>query len=206
MSQLLISAVVLAAGRSSRMQSPKQLLRLGGKTILGLVVGKFHDSNVDEVVVVLGSHPRLEKKLRLGGARVVLNRRSSSGISSSIRAGLEAVDSRSDAVLFGLADKPFVKVTTINRVIESYLSSGRGIVIPVYRGRRGNPVLFAREFFKEFESLSGDVGGKAIIRKHSDRVLEVDVGDEGILADIDTPSDFEKARARFNQLKRRSPK
>jgi molybdenum cofactor cytidylyltransferase len=201
----LISAVVLAAGSSSRMRGPKQLLKLGQTTILGRVVKTFNDSKVDEVVVVLGGNPRLEKGIQLKGARVILNRKSSSGLSSSIKAGLEAVDSSSEAVLFGLGDKPFVKAETVNRIIESYLSSGSGIVVPVYRGRRGNPVLFAREFFKELGSISGDVGGKTVIRKHRDRVLKVDVEDEGILSDIDTLSDFEKARARLNQSKRLSP-
>jgi len=184
------------------MGGPKQLLKLGRVTVLEQVLKTFGASKADEVLVVFGVHS--VKRGRLLGAKVVLNTDSSRGISSSIRAGLGAIDRDSEAVLFGLADKPFVSVATINRIIESYQTSRIGIVIPVYRGRRGNPVLFARDFFDELGTLSGDVGGKAVVRKHPESIHEVEVDDDGILVDIDTRADFERAKARFAQSKRRS--
>ena len=201
----MISAIILAAGSSSRMGGPKQLLKLGKATVLEQVLKTFRASKADEVLVVLGVHSGVKKR-RLPGAKVVLNPDSSGGISSSIMAGLGAIDRNSEAVLFGLADKPFVTVATINRIIESYVTSRIGIVIPVYRGRRGNPVLFARDFFDELGTLSGDVGGKAVIRRHAESIREVKVDDDGILVDIDTRADFERAKARFTQSKRRSPR
>ena len=146
------------------------------------------------------------KRGRLLGARVVMNPDSSGGISSSIKVGINAIDRNSEAVLFGLADKPFVSVETINKVIETYLSSRIGIVIPVYRGTRGNPVLFSRYFFDELRTLSGDIGGKAVIRRNAESIREVKVDDDGILLDIDTRADFERAKARFTQSKSRSPR
>jgi len=199
----VISAIILAAGSSSRMGVPKQLLKLGRVTVLEQVLKTFRASKADEVLVVLGV--RSVKRGRLLGARVVVNP-DSSGISSSISVGLGAIDRNSEAVLFGLADKPFVSVGTVNRIIESYQTSRIGIVIPVYRGTRGNPVLFAREFFDELRTLSGDVGGKAVIRRHAESVRELEVDDDGILVDIDTRADFERAKARFVQLKRRPPR
>ncbi len=187
------------------MGGPKQLLKLGRETVLEQVLKTFRDSKADEVLAVLGVHSGV-KKGRLRGARVVLNPDSSGGISSSIRVGLGAIDHESEAVLFGLADKPFVSVATIDKIIESYLSLRVGIVIPVYRGRRGNPVLFARDFFDELGTLSGDIGGKAVIRRHAESIREVEVDDDGILVDIDTQADFERAKARFTQSKRRSPR
>ncbi len=187
------------------MGGPKQLLKLGRATVLEQVLMTFRASKADEVLVVLGAHSEV-KRGRLPGTRVVMNPDSSGGISSSILVGLGAIDRNSEAVLFGLADKPFISVATIDRIIESYQTSRIGIVIPVYRGRRGNPVLFSRDFFDELGTLSGDVGGKAVIRRHADSVREVEVDDDGILVDIDTRADFEKAKARFAQSKRRSPR
>ena len=187
------------------MGGPKQLLTLGKATVLEQVLKTFRASKADEVLVVLGVHSGVKKR-RLPGAKVVLNPDSSGGIGSSIMAGLGAIDRNSEAVLYGLADKPFVTVATINRIIESYVTSRIGIVIPVYRGRRGNPVLFARDFFDELGTLSGDVGGKAVIRRHAESIREVKVDDDGILVDIDTRADFERAKARFTQSKRRSPR
>ena len=186
------------------MGGPKQLLKLGRVTVLEQVLKTFRASKADEVLVVLGV--RSVKRVRLLGARVVMNPDSSGGISSSISVGLGAIDRNSEAVLFGLADKPFVSVGTVNRIIESYQTSRIGIVIPVYRGTRGNPVLFARDFFDELGTLSGDVGGKAVIRRHAESIREVKVDDDGILVDIDTRADFEMAKARFTQSKRRSPR
>ncbi len=183
----------------------KQLLKLGKVTVLEQVLKTFIASKADEVLVVLRGHSGVRRS-RLLGAKVVLNPDSSGGISSSILVGLGAIDRNSEAVLFGLADKPFVSVATIDRIIESYQASRIGIVIPVYRRRRGNPVLFSRDFFDELGTLSGDVGGKAVIRKHAESVREVEVDDDGILVDIDTQADFERAKARFTQSKRRSPR
>src|SRR5207244_11917213 len=119
----------------------------------------------------------------------------------SIKVGINAIYRNSEAVLFGMADKPFVSVETINKVIETYLSSRIGIVIPVYRGTRGNPVLFSRYFFDELRTLSGDIGGKAVIRRHAESVRELEVDDDGILVDIVTRADLESAKGRFAQLK-----
>jgi molybdenum cofactor cytidylyltransferase len=187
------------------MGGPKQLLKLGRVTVLEQVLKTFKASKADEVLVVLSVHPGVRRG-RLLGAKLVLNPESSGGISSSILVGLDAIDRNSEAVLFGMGDKPFVSVATIDRIIESYQTSRIGIVIPVYRGRRGNPVLFSRDFFDELRTLSGDVGGKAVIRKHAESIREVEVDDDGILVDIDTRADFEKAKARFTQSKRRSPR
>jgi len=187
------------------MGGPKQLLKLGRVTVLEQVLKTFSASKADEVLVVLGVQSGVKRR-RLLRAKVVINPDSSGGISSSIMVGLGAIDRNSEAILFGLADKPFVSVATINTIIESYQTSRIGIVVPVYRGRRGNPVLFARDFFDDLGTLSGDVGGKAIIRKHAESIREVEVDDDGILVDIDTRADFETANARFAQSKRRSPR
>ncbi len=187
------------------MGGPKQLLRLGRVTVLEQVLKTFRASKADEVLVILGAHSGVTQG-RLLGAKIIPNPDSSEGISSSIRVGLGAIDRNSEAALFGLADKPFVSVATINRIIASYQTSRIGIVIPVCRGRRGNPVLFAREFFDELGTLSGDVGGKAVIRKHAESIREVEVDDDGILVDIDTRADFERAKKRLTQSKRRSPR
>jgi len=187
------------------MGRPKQLLRFGETTLLGRVVENFTKSKVDEVIAVVASASQAEG-LEGAGPKFVLNQEGPKGLSTSLRAGLREVHPESEAVLFGLADKPFVRVSTINKLIDSFRESGRGIVIPVYRGTRGNPILFGREFFPELSKLSGDVGGKAVIRNHEDRVLEVSVDDVGTLIDIDTQEDYERAKIRLAQSRKRSPR
>src|SRR5207245_5607052 len=114
----VISAIILAAGSSSRMGRPKQLLKLGRATVLEQVLKTFGASKADEVLVVFGVHS--VKRGRLLGAKVVLNTDSSRGISSSIRAELGAIARDSDGVLFGLGDKTFVSVATISRIVDCY--------------------------------------------------------------------------------------
>lgn len=196
--------MILAAGRSSRMGLPKQNLHLGGQTILQRVVGTFRKSNVDEIIVVVASSS--QARSLQAGTRVVLNRHRSLGISSSIRAGLRAVNDDSEGVLFGLGDKPFVKPRTINQLIKAFRRQGAGIVVPVYKGHRGNPVIFAKEFFRELGRLSGEEGGKSVIKRNEKRVFEVKVNDEGVLLDIDTSEDYESALARLSQSRNRSPR
>lgn len=186
----MIAAVVLAAGTSSRLGAPKQMLQYRGRPVLAMVVENILKSPVDRVVVVLGYRAE-ELAVILEGFPVetVVNGRYAGGQSTSVKAGLAALGGSAEAALFVLGDQPLVKPQTVRLLIERYRISG-GIVAPYYRGQRGNPVLFGRRFFPEIEALEGDAGAREIIKKHPESLNRVDVDDPGILFDIDTWEDY----------------
>jgi len=195
-----VSAVVLAAGNSTRMGEPKQLLLLGGRTLLERTLENVRAAEVDEVVLVLGAFAeKIRQELPavfFDALKVVVNRDYEQGMARSLREGLAAVIPQMDAVLIVLADQPFVRPETINRIIERYRQSDAEIVIPFYKGKRGNPVLLDRSVFAEAMALRGDVGFRALFGRHVAGIVEVDVADEGVLLDIDSREDYERLRRR----------
>lgn len=193
-----VSAVVLAAGESARMGETKQLLRVGGRTILERTLECVRNSDAAETILVLGhAAETIRRELPqslLGGVTVVMNPAYKQGMASSLREGLSAVGGDARAALIMLSDQPFVRGDTINRIIERYCASEAEIVIPYYKGRRGNPVLLGRPVFQEAMSLQGDTGCRAIFGSHTDRTLVLNVDDAGILLDIDDRQDYERLR------------
>jgi len=192
----MISAIVLAAGASRRMGRPKPLIPLGGRTILQRTLDHLRTARVDEIVVVLGHRAEeVLPALRGLGCRVVINHHFALGMSSSIRRGLQAVHPRAEAVLIVLGDQPHIGSEVINRLVEGFHRRDRSIVVPVFSGRRGHPVLFGRIFWDRLRALRGDVGGRELLNRYPREVYQVEVDDPGILADIDRPEDVKKEEA-----------
>ena len=195
-----VSAVLLAAGRSSRMGSLKQLLPLGGRPLLENVIHNLRQSQVDEIVLVLGfSADTIRRQVPLDGVRVVVNDAFSDGMGTSLRSGIAEVSPEANAALVVLADQPFVRPPTIDRLIRVYREQHPQIVIPVYQGFRGNPVLLDRSVFPELLGLAGDIGCRAIFGSHTENIVKTPVDDIGVLLDIDTPADFEKLQEAHDQ-------
>lgn len=189
--QSAVAAIVLAAGESRRFGQPKQLLPVGSKTMIQHVVDIALDSPVEQVIVVLGCRAaEIGASITDRPVQVVVNREWKSGLSSSVQAGLSAVEPQVGAALFVLADQPGVTAEVIAKLIERYRKTGALIVVPTNRGRRGNPVLFGRSLFAELMEVRGDQGGRQLIVEHGDEVEEVEMGTEAILADIDTADDY----------------
>ena len=188
-----ISAVVLAAGMSRRMGTPKQLLRIGGETILERTLKNVRASTVAEIVLVLGcAAESVEKEISTERVKIVHNQDYQQGMGTSLRAGLAAMDAGASAALVVLADQPFVRPDTLNRLIACHQESKPQIIIPMYRGFRGNPVLLDRSVFPELQGLSGDVGCRAIFGSHTENICKFTVDDVGILLDIDSLEEFQK--------------
>ncbi|HEX3470056.1 MAG TPA: nucleotidyltransferase family protein [Silvibacterium sp.] len=191
-----VGAIILAAGRSSRMGEAKQLLRLGETTVLGQTLENVRGAGVDETVLVLGSSAEtIRKQLSasvIEGLKIVVNHAYEQGMASSLRAGLSALDLQTDAALVILADQPFIRPETLNRIIDQYRGSNAQIVIPLYKGFRGNPVLLDRSVFSQVMALDGDIGCRAIFGNHLDGIVKVEVEDPGILLDIDNKEDYER--------------
>lgn len=194
----LISTIILAAGESRRMGKPKQLLPLGKTTILEQTIDNYLNSEVHDVVVVLGY--RAEEILSLitkRPVRVAVNSAYREGMSTSIVAGLGLISDNAQGIMLALADQPFIDSQTINRLVESFGAGDKSIIVPAYQGRRGHPVIFSIKYKEELLSLKGDIGGREIIYRHPDDVLEVAVNCEGICVDIDTVDTYNLQRSKL---------
>jgi molybdenum cofactor cytidylyltransferase len=189
----LISGIILAAGTSSRLGRPKQLLPLAGKPLLQHAVDAAHQAGLDEVVVVLG-HEAGEVAATLSlpeGARTVFNPNYVEGQSSSLRAGLQAVSTEARGAVVLLGDQPGITPEAIRAVVRSFEEAGGPVVQAAYGGRPGHPVLFDRRIWPEVETVEGDVGARDILSGHPEWVTTVDVGGEPP-SDIDTWGDYRR--------------
>src|SRR5215831_9350510 len=197
------SAIILAAGSSIRMGTAKQLLRLDGRPLLQHVLDNVRACDVGEIILVLGASAEVIRgEIEVHNARIVMNENYREGMGTSLKTGLSAVNPDAEAALIILADQPFVRPQTINRLISEHVRSKAQIVIPLYRGFRGNPVLLDRTVFPEVMALGGDIGCRAIFGGHLEGIVKVPVDDVGILLDIDRQSDFEALRSVGDRAKR----
>ncbi|WP_448205076.1 NTP transferase domain-containing protein [Azospirillum sp. sgz302134] len=185
-----IAALVLAAGRSSRMGGSNKLLaEVGGQPLVARTVEAVLASQAKPVVVVTG-HQSEAVSAALAGLPLTMvhNLDFAEGLSTSLRAGLAALPADVDGVVVCLGDMPRVTPAVIDRLIAAYNpTEGRSVCVPTVQGKRGNPVLWDRSFFAEMATLTGDAGAKNMIGRHADMVVEVPVEDGGILYDVDTP-------------------
>ncbi len=198
-----IYAVVLAAGMSTRMGRPKQLLPFGEKTVLQTVVDTLLSVDLDGVFVVLG-HDAKDIRESLSGRPVefCVNSSYRDGMFSSILCGLNELPEKAGAMLLALGDQPQIERSVAAQVVEAYRAGGVGIVIPVVQGERGHPVLIDVERYGlEISKLSGDMGLKPVVRGHPEDTLELAVEDEEILRDMDTPEDYQSELDRLNNKK-----
>jgi molybdenum cofactor cytidylyltransferase len=188
----MISAIVLAAGASRRMGRLKPLISMGGRTLLQAAIEPLRAAGVEEIVVVLGHRAGdIMPTLRGLGCRVVINRRYTRGMSSSIQRGLEAVNPRARAALMVLGDQPHIRPEVIGLLVEHFRRGDGNIVAPFYRGRRGHPVLFGRDQWNRLRALRGDAGARKLLARYPREVCRVEVDDPGILTDIDRPGDVD---------------
>jgi len=186
-----IAGVILAAGQSSRMGRVKQTLPFRAKTILQWVVDNAIASSLERIIVVIGHRADLVEPAITGrDVTVVINDDYRKGQSSSIKAGLRALPEGTGAVLFMLGDQPLVAPDTINQILNAYESSKSPIVLPIFNGKRGNPVLFSRETFPGLLSLTEDCGGRSLLKEYAGKVLELQVDDPYIHFDLDTDEDY----------------
>jgi molybdenum cofactor cytidylyltransferase len=185
-----VAAVVLAAGRSTRMGGPNKLLaEIAGRPLLRIVVEEALASRASPVIVVVG-HERAEVEKALAGLRVQLvhNPDFAQGLGTSLKAGIAAVPTEADGAIVCLGDMPQVDASLIDRLIAAFdPDRGALIVMPTVEGRRGNPVLWSRRFFPDLMAIEGDVGARHFIGRYSEAVVEVPLEDKAALVDVDTP-------------------
>jgi molybdenum cofactor cytidylyltransferase len=192
-----VAAIILAAGRSTRMGGPNKLLaEFRGKTLVRIVTEQALASKAKEVIVVTGHQAAaVEKSLQGLKVTFVRNPDFADGLASSVKAGIAAVPDGADGAVICLGDMPLISAHLIDRLIDAFApDSGRLIAVPVSDGRRGNPVLWSRRFFSELMTLDGDIGARHLIIRHGETVAEVPVEGFGAFLDIDTPQALEEAR------------
>jgi molybdenum cofactor cytidylyltransferase len=192
-----VSAIILAAGRSTRMGGPNKLLaELGGKPLVRIVAEQALASKAKEAIVVTGHQAELvEQALQGLKVKFVRNPDFAEGLASSVKAGVATVADDVDGAVICLGDMPMISPQLIDHLIEAFAPDrGNLIAVPVSGGRRGNPVLWSRRFFKELMTLDGDVGARHLIAKHNEVVAEVPVEGDAAFLDIDTPEGLEVAR------------
>jgi molybdenum cofactor cytidylyltransferase len=193
-----IAAVVLAAGRSTRMRGPNKLLaEIARRPLVRIVAEEALASRADPVIVVAG-HQRAEVEKALAGLRVriVHNPDFAEGLGTSLRAGIAAVPADSDAAIVCLGDMPRVDATLMNRLIAAFdPDRGALAVVPTFEGKRGNPVLWSRRFFPDLMAIEGDVGARHLIGRYSEAVAEVPVDGKAALIDVDTPEALSGVKA-----------
>lgn len=197
-----VAAIILAAGRSTRMGGPNKLLaELNGKKLVRLVAEQAIASKASPVIVVTG-HQAADVKAALGGLDVtfVHNPDFAEGLATSVKAGVGAVPDAADGAVICLGDMPLIDAKLIDRLVDAFAPDrGSLIALPVAGGRRGNPVLWSRRFFSELMALDGDVGARHLIARHMEAVAEVEVQGKSAFLDIDTPEMLSDARKHSSQ-------
>lgn len=173
---------------------PKPLLKVEGSTFLATLARAMLEF-VGRLIVVVGAHADAVRRAVPDDSRitVVENRRYLRGQLSSIKAGLGAIEPDTAGALIHLADHPLVRATTFAAVVEEHRRSQKPVVIARYRGRRGHPVLFARSLFAELQAAPEDQGARVVVGADPERVVYVEVDDPGVVMDLDTPEDLERA-------------
>jgi len=188
-----VAGIILAAGKSTRMGSTKQLLPWSGTTILGHIILQASMSYLDHLVLVLGHKAgQIVSELEFHNFALVFNPEYDKGQSSSLKKGINNLPNNIQAAIFLLADQPLISFSVIDKIIDTYIQTSSPLIIPVHKERRGNPVLIDRSIFPRLMRLQGDTGARAIFDEYSDLLLEVDIPDQGICLDIDTWDEYIK--------------
>lgn len=189
----MISGILLAAGESRRMGRPKLLLPWGKTTILEKVVDNYLKARIHELVVVVGANQESIKEILITKPVVIVeNAQYQEGMGTSIGKGVQAATDQAEGYLIGLGDQPFITSDIIDALITVFLEERPGIALCSYKGEKGHPVIFARKFRQELCELKGDTGGRTIITQHREELACVEIENEAILVDIDTPDDYRK--------------
>ncbi len=186
-----IWSIILAAGESKRMGFPKMLLKFNGKTMLENVIEHVAESDSDGILVVLGGNWEiLIDYVKKYNVKYCYNENYRKGMLSSVQCGLNCLPVEIDAVMVFQGDQPFITPSVVNSVINEFRSSGKGIVIPVYKGKRGHPLLLDRKYRYEVADLDPAKGLRSITYQYAADVIEVHTAEPGILRDFDTYNDY----------------
>ncbi len=189
-----IFAIILSAGSSHRMGSPKALLKIGGKTFLQHIIESVDGEEIHHTIVVLGfGAEEIQKALSGFNGTFVVNNEWSKGQLTSIIAGVRAAEQlNSDAVIICPVDHPKISSKLIKEIINAFYFSEKNIIIPAYQGKRGHPVLIAKKLFPKIYAAPLEIGLRSVVHTNKNDLFEVPTDEEGILLNIDTQEEYQK--------------
>ena len=190
-----ISGIILAAGLSTRMGEPKQLLPFGDSTIIETVIDNLLGSKLNEVIVVVGHEAKkIQAHIQHKPVKIVFNPNYQEGMLTSAQCGVQSISASADAFAMTLVDLPLITPDLVNLVIDTYVQTEDGITVPSHNYRRGHPVIFNRRYAADILALDGDSGGvRSLFQKYADDIHYVTVDTDRVLTDIDYRTDYEEA-------------
>ena len=201
----MIYGIILAAGEAKRMGKVKLTLPLGDKQLIEWVLQAAKLTPLDKYFLVV--RPEDKEMIKTGekwGAEIVLNSEYRSGMSSSIKKALHQISSKDlEGFFVILGDQPFISSSLLYKMFKAFTLDKKEMIVPFYKDRQGNPVFFDGYWKDELMKLSGDVGGRVLIKAHPERIKRFKISDESILLDIDREEDYEKIKGIFNSLHKR---
>jgi len=193
----MLTAVILAAGESKRMGSPKALLLYHDRTFLEHLLDITHHPKICSQLIVLGAGAEaISKRVGLKPEQTVVNPDWQNGQLSSIKTAVKSIGAKPiDGVLLCLVDHPLITSALVNELVESFYSTGKSIIVPTFHGKRGHPVIFAAKLFAELLDAPEETGARSVVWKHASEVHEVPTPEEGIALNLNDPETFHSATA-----------
>ena len=187
----MISAILLAAGQSKRMNGENKLnKKIQGNPLIKLSVKNILASSANELIIVLGYQKEIIEKTidKHEKIKFVFNKEFDSGMASSIKVGLNHLSEKTEAFFICLGDMPMVNYDIYNELIK--LRNKKDILVPTYKNKQGNPVLFHKSMKKKVMNISGDIGAKKILELNKDKILKLEINNQGIVKGFNTQEDF----------------
>lgn len=187
----MINAIILSAGESKRMGKPKPLLKFDDKTFVEQIISILQLSNVDRITVILGAEAeKIKNSVDFSGTHTVINKNYKKGQLSSLITGIKNIPEETEAILVCLVDNPFIIEEIVNKIVEEYKKNKHPIIIPVYQGENGHPVLFDRSLFDELINAPEDEGARFVIYNNEEKVFKLETNDKGVIIGINSPEDY----------------
>ncbi len=190
----MLAAVILSAGESRRMGSPKALLTYQGRPFLEHLIEVTRHPKIGALRVVLGANAEeIRGQIALEPETIVINPDWEKGQLSSIQAAVRSLPERTNGMLLCLVDHPLISAALVEELIHHFYASGKPIVVPVYNGRRGHPVIFASGLYDELLAAPLDQGARAVVWAHASEVVEVPTDEEGVVLNLNDPETLNRA-------------
>ncbi len=187
-----IAAVLLAAGASRRMGQPKALLRIGGHYSIDIILANLKQAGCEPIIPVLGNDAQqILEKTTVSEFPFVRNLNPEDGMLSSLKRGIQSLPSNCSGVIWALVDHPFVQIPIYQKLIDLGNEFPQRIIVPQFKGRHGHPVYVGRFLFDELLQAPEAIGANVIFRKHREQIVYLDVEDEGVLGNVNTPDELE---------------
>jgi molybdenum cofactor cytidylyltransferase len=189
----MLAAVILSGGASTRMGSPKALLPYQGRPFLEHLLEVTHHPKITVRRVVLGAHVEpIAKAIHLNPDEIVINQEWEQGQLSSLQAALRSLPAGTDGMLLCLIDHPLISKGLVDALIEQFYATKAPVVLPVFQGRRGHPVIFSAKVYEELERAPAEVGARVVVWAHTKEVSEYTTVEEGCVLNLNDPDTFER--------------